>query len=144
MKRISLIVLAIAAFTKGILQIQSGIAQRQNNKEAMRFKLHYSQGVLEAIATENFSLLATNSQKLKKLSQQADWQVRQTPEYQKFTADFARHAQSLTKAAETENTDAATVAYFQLTVSCVNCHRSLKGAREANLSLPGERIANAD
>ena len=64
-------------------------------------------------------------------SQAADWQVRQTPEYQQFTMDYARHAKALGKAARDRNVDAATVAYFQLTVSCVNCHRYLRGAGTA-------------
>jgi hypothetical protein len=102
-----------------------------NTRDVMKFKLFYAQGVLEGITMENFDLVATNANKLVSLSQAADWQVRQTPEYQKFTTDYARHASALGKAARNRNVDAATVAYFQLTVSCVNCHRYLRGAGTA-------------
>jgi len=54
-----------------------------------------AQSVLEAIALENFRLIATNAQKLHQLSQAAEWQVRRTPEYQRFTAEFARQADAL-------------------------------------------------
>ena len=103
----------------------------------MKFKLHFAQGVLEGITMENFNLIATNAQKLASLSQAADWQIRQTPDYQKFTMDYARQANALAKAAKNKNVDAATVAYFQLTVSCVNCHRYLRGASTAgNEAIP--------
>ncbi len=104
---------------------------RINTKDVMKFKLYYAQRVLEGITMENFDLINTNAQKLASLSQAADWQVRQTPEYQKFTMDYSRHAKALSKAAQGRNVDAATVAYFQLTVSCVNCHRYLRGAGTA-------------
>jgi hypothetical protein len=98
-----------------------------STKDVMRFKLLHAQRVLEGIATENYEVIADNAKKLKALSQQADWQIRQTPEYQKFTADFARNADSLLQAANNRNVDAATVAYFQMTVSCTTCHRYLRG-----------------
>src|SRR4051812_33777288 len=68
------------------LYVNPGHTQaRVNTREVMRAKLHYAQGVLEGLATENFSLIKTNAQKLSALSQSADWRLRQTAEYQKFT-----------------------------------------------------------
>ena len=103
-------------------------APRNPNKEAMRFKLYFAQGVLDGIATENFSLIATNAQKLKRLSQAGDWQLRGTSEYQRLTSEFQRATESLERAASRRNLDAATIAYFQLTTTCVTCHRYLRGA----------------
>jgi hypothetical protein len=72
------------------------------------------------------------------LSQSADRQHRQTAEYQRHTGDFARHTDSLNRAAGKRNIDAAVVAYFQLTASCVGCHRHLRGNEQARLGFPGE------
>lgn len=94
----------------------------------MRFKLHYAQGVLEGITTENFSLVITNALKLKSLSQGTDWRLRQSREYQRFTDDYDRAADALVRSARKKNVDGATVAYFQLTTSCITCHRYLRGA----------------
>ena len=77
---------------------------------------------------ENFSLIATNAQKLKGLSQSADWKLRATREYQRFTPDFERAAAALERSARNRNVDAATVAYFRLTTTCVTCHKYLRGA----------------
>lgn len=123
MKSFIAALLALAVFV-GIAQEGS----RNATKDAMRFKLHFAQGVLEGITTENFSLLTTNAQKLKALSQSADWKLRSTPEYQRLTSDFERAAASLERSARNRNVDAATVAYFQLTMTCVTCHKHLRGA----------------
>ena len=37
----------------------------------------------------------------------------------------------MVKAAKDNNVDAATVAYFQMTVSCVTCHKYLRGRHVA-------------
>ncbi|HZQ46957.1 MAG TPA: hypothetical protein VFC07_08100 [Verrucomicrobiae bacterium] len=127
------IVLFIAAF----LGLVNELATRPNvnTKEVMRLKLRYAQSVLEGIATENFVLIQVNADKLYALSQSADWNIRQTPEYQRFTGDFSRQALALEKAAGQKNVDAATLAYFQMTASCVECHKYLRGARQAKLNL---------
>ncbi len=111
-------------------------------REVMKLKLESSQKVLEGIATENFATISANAQKLVVLSQVAGWQARQTPEYKQYTAEFRRHAEALQKAARDENVDAASVAWFQLTISCVNCHRHIRGVRRVALpSAPVAQIA---
>lgn len=104
-------------------------------REVMKLKLESSQKVLEGIATENFVTVSAHAQKLVALSQAAGWQARQTPEYKQYTAEFRRHAESLQKAARSENVDAASVAWFQLTISCVNCHRHIRGVRTVSVPL---------
>ncbi len=145
MKTNLIIALLVFAFL-GLTVNESRTQSRSNTKEVMRLKLHYAQSVLEGIATENFTLIETNAHKLYALSQSADWRIRETPEYQNFTADFSRQAIALEKAARSNNVDAATVAYFQLTESCVQCHRYLRGARQAkwdwDLSHPALAMGN--
>ena len=97
------------------------------DKNVMQFKLYYAQGVLEAITTENYSLLATNAQKLGAITREVSWKTRHTPEYDRLSADFRRQTDALAKAARDRNADTATVAYFQMTVSCVTCHKYLRG-----------------
>jgi hypothetical protein len=116
------------------------LAPEVRDKNVMKFKLHYAQGVLEAIATENYALMATNAQKLTGLSKQVSWRIRHTPEYERLTGDFRRQTEALAKAAKAENTDAATVAYFQMTVACVTCHKYLRGRDVAVLPLSQEEV----
>jgi hypothetical protein len=102
-------------------------APEVRDKNVMKFKLYFAQGALEAIATENYSLLATNAQKLGALTKEMSWRIRHTPDYERLTTDFRRQTDALAKAAKDNNVDAATVAYFQMTVSCVTCHKYLRG-----------------
>ncbi len=117
-------------------------------RDTMRFKLHFAQGVLEGITTENFPLIATNALKLAQLARGPEWSVRATPDYERFTADYLRQADALARAAKRQNVDSATVAYFQLTVSCVNCHRHLRGVEPVKSDRPisprTQLIATAD
>lgn len=123
----------IAAAMAGAVLVAASLSADPATKQAMKFKLHYSQRVLEGIATENFDLIVTNAASLARLSQFAGWEVRQTPDYQRLTADFNQAAENLKAAALKNNVDRATVAYFQLTVSCVSCHRYLRDAKMAAL-----------
>ncbi len=125
------------------LCLVTGWAQSEpkiSTKDVMKFKLHHAQRVLEGIATENYEVITENAKQLKVLSQEASWQIRQTPEYQKFTADFTRNVDSILKAAENKNVDAATVAYFQMTVSCTTCHKYLRGEKGVGWSPTKESV----
>lgn len=105
-------------------------------RDTMRFKLHFAQGVLEGITTEKFPLVVTNSAKLAQLACSTEWKARTAPEYERFTADFIRHTAALGMAAQNRSVDAASVAHFQLTVSCVDCHRHLRGVETGQIDLP--------
>jgi hypothetical protein len=117
----------LLAVLVAFLAIGAGQEPRDPAKDVMRFKLYFAQGVLDGIATENFGLISTNAQKLKDLSRAAGWKLRGTREYERLTVDFQRAADTLDRAARNRNIDAATVAYFQLTTSCVTCHKYLRG-----------------
>jgi cytochrome c556 len=120
---------AVAVLVTGLAATVAPNDPKLTTREVMRAKLDSSQKVLEGIATENFVTIAVNGQKLVALSQAAGWEARQTPEYKQHTIEFRRHAEALQKAARDQNVDAASLAWFQLTISCVNCHRHIRGVR---------------
>lgn len=107
--------------------------------EIMEQKLQHAQFILRGIAKQDFALVQTNAQQLVKLSQLSGWQARQTPEYELFSLEFRRHAEELVRAAKSKNVDAATLAYTQLTFTCVSCHKLIRGdgATRASLKPPG-------
>jgi len=120
-----------------MLAVFNGWAQRGRTRDVMKQKLHYAQNVLRGITLADFPLVATNATRLQSLSQSANWEVRPTVEYKNFSRDFRRQAEALALAATRQNVDAAMLAYFQLTVSCVNCHQYM---REARLARQGEPL----
>lgn len=135
MKRIIPIAMAGALAAAGLFTgLRVAQAADQTTQEVMRLKLVYSQAVMEGIAKEDYTRIGANAQKLVQLSEGTGWYTRQTPEYELFTTEFRRHAQSLVKAAKDQNIDAATGAYMQMTVSCVSCHKYMRGAKPVSLS----------
>ena len=103
-----------------------------STREIMREKLDCSHYILNGIATENFDLISANAEKLSKLSQATAWRARETPEYEVLSAEFRRHADALAKAAKDRNPDAASLAYVQMTLSCVNCHKYMRRPKVAS------------
>jgi cytochrome c556 len=105
--------------------------QKRSRAELMREKLNFSKDVLEGLALEQFAKIEKGGKALKKLSQAAEWEVATMPaatDYVMLTTDFQRHADELVKQAQAKNIDGATLAYLKLTMSCVTCHRFIRGA----------------
>lgn len=101
-------------------------------KEFMRKKLVHSQKVLEGLTVNDLEMVAKHSQELSLLSRAATWQVLQTPDYLQQSADFRRTADTLTDAAQKGNLDGAALAYVELTMKCVSCHKYVRGVRIAS------------
>jgi cytochrome c556 len=97
----------------------------------MRLKLDHSQKVLEGLALEDFELVAKHSQQISLLTEDETWKVFQTLEYRHHSAEFQRITNELTKQAQKKNLDGAALAYVQMTMSCVNCHKYVRGVRMA-------------
>lgn len=103
-------------------------------KEFMRDKLELAQGILEGLSVENYDLIISRSQKLSAMSQEADWKVFENPDYEQQSLAFRRNVDALTKAAKNKNLDGATLAYVRVTMSCVECHKYVRGKLVASLN----------
>jgi cytochrome c556 len=125
---IAVVVLLLALAGARFSRAQSG--GEATTSDIMKLKLDYSHFILNGVATENFALISANAEKLSKLSQAAAWRARQTSEYEVLSAEFRRNADALAKAAKDRNLDAASLAYVQMTLSCVNCHKYMRGGKK--------------
>ena len=99
----------------------------------MKLKLKHSQQVLKGLATEDFDLIAKNSQAMSLLCEDELWQVLQTPEYSARSAEFRRSVDAVTEAARKKNLEAAALGYVDVTLKCVNCHKYVRKVRMARL-----------
>jgi hypothetical protein len=98
----------------------------------MRAKLDHSQKVLEGLTTDNFEMIAKGAGQMEVLSQEAAWQVLQTPEYRLQSGEFRRATRALKDAATKKNLDAAALAFVDVTLKCVRCHEYVRHVRAAN------------
>lgn len=124
--------LALAAVTLAPAQPKTSRATR----EFMREKLGLAQKVLEGITLEDFALVESRALRLSAMSKEPPWQAVENPEYTQHSLTYRRHADALVRAAREKNLDAATLAYVRLTMSCVDCHKFVRGKDVAGLE-PG-------
>lgn len=96
-------------------------------KEFMREKLELAQRILEGITMEDYDLVIAKGTKLAAMTEAADWRVFENPDYDQHSKTFKRHVDSLVQAAKKKNLDAATLGYVRMTMSCVDCHKMVKG-----------------
>lgn len=108
----------------------------------MQDKLNSSKALLEGIALADFNRISGSADKLIQISKAADWFVFKTPKYELYTNEFRRAAEVIAQKASAKNLDGVTLAYFDMTMSCVRCHQYVREVREARLKLP-DRMALA-
>ena len=101
--------------------------------ELMRKKLENSQKVLEGLATVDYKAIAKHADELIDLSTQVEWRVRTTPQYEIHSNEFRRNCENLVKASKDKNVDAAALAYVELTLTCVRCHKYVREERMVRL-----------
>lgn len=121
---------AVSVLLATIGQVQS--QPRENVGAFMRAKLEHSQNVLEGLTTEDFEVISKNAAQMEVLSQEAAWQVLQTPEYRQQSLEFRRATKSLKEAADKEDINGAALAYVDVTMKCVKCHQYVRAVRNAS------------
>jgi cytochrome c556 len=134
--------ISLSVFTSLILAgtaVAQNAPQQDNMKDFMRAKLEHSQDALEALTTEDFKAIRKAAQELSLLSRATQWQVLQTPEYATRSNEFRREVDALRDAAEKENLDGATLAFVKVTMNCVECHKYVRGIRQAHWQ-PGSEL----
>lgn len=129
MKRI-LVLLVIALPVTVLIAVPGKTKEPNDVSDFMRLKLEYAQGILEGLTTEDFEMIAKNSQDMSLISLDSTWNVVHTDEYAKQSAEFRRTSNALTRAADSKNLDGAALAYVGLTMRCINCHKYVRAIDE--------------
>jgi len=107
------------------------VQEKPTNKKAamkafMRKKLESSQSLLEGLAVEDFDLIAQGAKELKTTGAAAEFLVVHDPIYIGYADDFRRIIDKLGKAAKEKRLDGAALAYVDMTLSCVECHKYVR------------------
>jgi len=121
--KFALVLAMMAVLTPGLL---GGGEPQENASIWMKQKLRASQEVLKGLADGDFQAIGANAQTMNLMSYLEKWVHADTAAYrtQLRLFEFADH--ELIRAAKEKNLDAATLAYNQLTISCVNCHKLVR------------------
>jgi len=99
----------------------------------MQEKLKNSQKVLEGIALGDYDKITRSAEELIQLTKLEEWHVIKTPRYEMHSNEFCRAAELVIQKAKAKNLDGVTLAYFELTMSCVRCHQYVREVKDAGL-----------
>lgn len=100
--------------------------QIKDSKFWMEQKLTRTQNILAGLTRNDFEAVRENAVALNVLNHLEAYVRADVPEYKEQLQVFKFANSGLIRAAKAKNGDAATLAYTQLCVSCVNCHNVVR------------------
>ncbi|GIW84481.1 MAG: cytochrome c [Gemmataceae bacterium] len=104
--------------------------QLPSEAQVMRVKLQRAQVLLQALTMEDFKTLQENAESLVRISKATEFlRAYKTEEYEFQARVFQKAAEALAAKAKEKNIDGATLAYMDMTVSCVACHNHFRGRK---------------
>jgi hypothetical protein len=103
--------------------------QSQPTNFWMRKKLEYSQNILAGITSADLDKVVANAEAMRKLSAIEGFLHGQTPGYRTQLHIFEESADEIIRQGKKDNVEGAALAFTQLTISCVNCHKQLREAK---------------
>ena len=132
--------LAVAATALLTLSAAHGPAQNAKDKQdppplpseqqVMQVKLKRAQAVLEALVKEDFKSLEQYAGSLAEISRATAFlRAYKTEEYELLARVFQKSADTLAAKSRDKNLDGATLAYLDMTQSCVACHNHFRGRK---------------
>jgi hypothetical protein len=127
----SLATLAALILITAPLAVQPTRGDDQQDKEKaasiwMKMKLSATQNILAGLTKGDFEAIDKNAQSMLFVDHLEKWLRADTPGYNMKLKDFEYANKSLRLAAHEKNIDGATIAYIQLTLSCVECHKLIR------------------
>jgi hypothetical protein len=97
----------------------------------MRKKLDAANKIMEGLCTDDMGLVREGANSLNELSTAEKWRVSNDVMYRQFSTDFQSLTKELVKAAESDNPDRVALKWMDTTLSCLDCHRFVRGMRVA-------------
>ena len=129
----SLATLAALILITAPLAVQPTRGDDQQDKEKekaasiwMKMKLSATQNILAGLTKGDFDEIAKNADAMLFVDHLEKWLRADTPGYNMKLKNFEYANKSLKLAAHEKNIDGAAIAYVQLTLSCVECHKLIR------------------
>lgn len=129
---IGLTALAIAggALFIGTLRGQEKAAEQEKSSVWMKKKLEFTQNILAGLTESDFDKIGRNAKNMNFLGHLEKWARADNPDYKRQVSTFDFANAELIRQAKDKNLPGATLAYNQLTVSCVQCHQIVRDGKK--------------
>ena len=92
----------------------------------MKKKLDYSQNILAGITAEDYDKIADNARTMKGLGKFEAFVRSRNAAYTRQLQAFEDINDEIIRQADNDNVEGVALAFTQLTVNCVNCHKVLR------------------
>jgi hypothetical protein len=118
--------LLAAAVVLALLAVPSSSQEKKKREPdpLMVLKLKESQALLEGLALNDPAKVQASAEELLRISKEAQFRkALKTAKYEYFANSFQRAAETAIEKAKAKNIDGATLAYVDLTMTCVRCHQ---------------------
>jgi hypothetical protein len=118
---------SLIALTAALAWLAASQTEREMkpSEEIMWKKLDLSHSALDAIALDDFEALEAYASDLVALSAAGELNIGDRESYRQKSRAFRDAALALGKAARDRESEAAALAYVDLTLRCLSCHREL-------------------
>jgi hypothetical protein len=117
----------LAGLTLGVAHLMSQESKERGSKAGiMRMKLEPAKNILEGIALGDYQSVKKNTEQIRLLTLDEKWMYLQTETYREHTKNFERSLNLLKRMCDEKDMDGVTLAYMQVTMRCVECHRTLR------------------
>ena len=123
------LITAVLMCTVGAGALAFGIQEQKIQKDSKPFmqrKLDDVKEIVTGLALEDYDLMSKSAQDLMLLSHESEWNVFQSESYLHMSREFRGSAQRLRDSANDKNLDGATLAYFEVTLNCIRCHKYVR------------------
>jgi hypothetical protein len=130
MTRTKKIVILIATLILCTVVVREVRAQMRL-QQLMIDKLTNAQKLLEGIALAKHDKIQKHAEELIRISKTAEWLAYKAPRYEQFSNQFQRACEDIVAKSKAKNIDGVTLAYFDLTMSCVRCHSYVREVKDA-------------
>jgi cytochrome c556 len=106
----------------------------------MVLKMKESQTLLEGLALNDFTKMQKSAEELLRISKEAQFRkALSTAQYEYHANAFQRAAETAIEKAKAKNIDGVTLAYMEMTQTCVRCHQHTREERIGRLAPPAGR-----
>ncbi len=92
----------------------------------MQKKMDHAQEILRGLASADFATIGDAARHLGRLNKVEGFIRKRNPEYRAQVQTFQRVCNEMIRQADNRNLPGVTLAFNQLTISCVNCHQTLR------------------
>jgi hypothetical protein len=128
---VALAVLAVCPAGAGEKQPGKKKADRRDEASVwMKKKLDHSKGVLSGLTRADFEMIRKNAEAMKVIGYLEEWDRADLPEYKRQLRYFSDANKELIRQANNKNINGATLAYTQMTLSCVHCHNVIRDVKK--------------